>query len=80
MSGRGERDEKYEREEQIDPEWPTVEIFSPGGKFIGVRRPMNAWLNFARKPSENNLKARPRRSMKGMKKLAKLRARASASV
>ena len=78
---RHKADEKYEKEEEkIDPDWPSVEVFSPDGKFIGVRRPMNAWVNFAKKPSEKNLKSRPRRSMKGMKKLAKSRARASASV
>lgn len=75
-----EEGEWREKEEEIDPEWPKVEVFSPEGKFIGVRKPLNAWLNFAKKPSEKNLKARPRRSMKGMKKAAKLRARASASV
>ncbi|KIN02513.1 hypothetical protein OIDMADRAFT_159973 [Oidiodendron maius Zn] len=78
---RHKTDEKYEKEdEEIDPDWPSVEVFSPDGKFIGVRRPMNAWVNFAKKPSEKNLKSRPRRSMKGMKKLAKSRARAGAYV
>ena len=78
---RHKTDEKYEKEEEkIDPDWPLVEVFSPEGKFIGVRRPMNAWVNFAKKPSEKYLKSRPRRSMKGMKKLAKSRARAGASV
>jgi hypothetical protein len=65
-----------EKEEEIDPQWPTVEVFSPDGRFIGVRKPLNAWLNFAQKPSEKNRKARPRRSMKGAKKNAK---RANAS-
>ena len=74
----GEKDET--EEEEIDPAWPTVEVFSPEGKFIGVRKPMNAWLNFAKKPSEKNLNARPRKSMKGVKKLAKSKARASAFV
>jgi hypothetical protein len=59
------------KEEEIDPQWPTVEVFSPEGRFIGVRKPLNAWLNFAQKPSEKNRKARPRRSMKGAKKNAK---------
>ena len=71
--------EKESDREVIDPDWPTVEVFSPEGRFIGVRKPLNAWLNFAMKPSEKNMKARPRRSMKGAKKNAKLRARASAS-
>jgi genetic interactor of prohibitins 3, mitochondrial len=71
--------EKEREEEIIDPDWPTVEVFSPEGRFIGVRKPLNAWLNFAVKPSEKNLKARPRKSMKGAKKNAKIRARASAS-
>lgn len=66
--------------DRIDPQWPTVEVFTPGGKFAGIRRPMNAWLNFMEKPSERNTSARPRRSMKGMKKLSRQRVRAKASL
>jgi hypothetical protein len=69
---------QWEEKEEVDPDWPAVEVFSPEGRFIAVRRPMNAWLHVM-KPSEKSLKARPRRSMKGMKKAAKIRARTSVS-
>lgn len=75
MSGSEDRPSSFGEEEDVDPQWPTVEVFTPTGKFIGVRRPMNAWLNFAQKPSEKKASSRPRRSMKGMKKLTRQRAR-----
>ena len=68
-------EQENEMKEDIDPQWPTVEVFSPNGKFIAARRPMNAWVNFAEKPSEKKAGSRPRRSMKGMKKLVKQRSR-----
>ncbi|EPE32621.1 P-loop containing nucleoside triphosphate hydrolase [Glarea lozoyensis ATCC 20868] len=49
-----------------DPLWPAVEIFTPEGKYIGQRRPLNASLQIREKPS--SAKGRPRRSMKGAKK------------
>ncbi|KXJ96904.1 hypothetical protein Micbo1qcDRAFT_3987 [Microdochium bolleyi] len=58
-----------------EPVWPVVEVFSPEGKYVAVRRPMNGWeLN---KPKRNpaSEKARPRKSMKGAKKLDKQRRR-----
>jgi hypothetical protein len=67
--------EPDEEKEYVDPDWPTVEIFTPEGRFVAVRQPMNAWMLCAQKPSERNLKGRPRKSMKGMKKLEKSRAR-----
>jgi len=67
-------------EEEIDPMWPTVEVFTPRGRFAAVRQPMNAWSLCAVKPSEKKAANRPRRSMKGMKKLTKTRARAAASM
>ncbi|TAQ89120.1 hypothetical protein B7494_g2516 [Chlorociboria aeruginascens] len=56
-------------DESIDPQWPAVEVFTPGGKFIASRRPMNAWT-IASKPA-SKAKGRPRKSMKGAKKAAK---------
>jgi hypothetical protein len=53
---------------EIDPTWPAVEVFTPLGKFVGARRPMNAWLNIMKKPSGGKLQGRPRKSMKGVKK------------
>jgi len=64
----------------IETDWPAVEVFTPGGKFIGSRMPMNAWLNIANKPTKGKLQGRPRRSMKGMKKLEKQRKRISSSL
>jgi adenine-specific DNA methylase len=59
--------------EEIDPSWPTVEVFSPEGRFIASRRPMNAWLNIAGKRNKGKLQGRPRKSMKGAKKSEKLK-------
>ncbi|KAH8590281.1 hypothetical protein B0O99DRAFT_635154 [Bisporella sp. PMI_857] len=68
---------KEEAEKEASAGWPAVEVFTPEGKFIGIRQPLNAWLNVRFKPGEKNMKARPRRSMKGQKKLGKARARAA---
>ncbi|MCJ1392439.1 hypothetical protein MMC18_005306 [Xylographa bjoerkii] len=59
-------------------EYPSVEVFSPQGKHIGIRRPMNAWViggHHAAKARPGH--ARPRRSMKGVKKNLKKLARAA---
>jgi hypothetical protein len=63
-------------ENEIDPIWPAVEIFTPEGKYIGQRRPMNASLQILEKTT--NAKGRPRKSMKGAKKNEKKRKRAGA--
>jgi hypothetical protein len=40
---------------------PEVEIFSPKGKFIGIRKPMNAWLiGGPKKKPQHTQRARPR--------------------
>ena len=63
--------------ETQEVELPAVEIFSPEGKYIGVRRPMNAWLLGGQRPIPVTQRTtRPRRSMKGVKKALKLRQRA----
>ncbi|KAK2032341.1 hypothetical protein LX32DRAFT_636487 [Colletotrichum zoysiae] len=52
-----------------EPHWPVVEVWSPEGRFVGSRLPMNAWLiNKSPKPK---IKSRPRKSMKGAKKAAR---------
>jgi len=57
--------------------YPEVEVFSPNGKHIGCRRPMNGWLLGGDKPASMRQKtARPRRSMKGVKKNTKVLMRA----
>lgn len=51
--------------------YPMIEILSPDGKHIGVRRPMNAWLLGGEKSKPARGTSRPRRSMKGVKKRLK---------
>ncbi|KAL2160246.1 hypothetical protein VTH06DRAFT_1419 [Thermothelomyces fergusii] len=55
-------------EEDAEPRWPVIDVYSPDGKFIGYRPPMNAWL--LNKPRKEK-GSRPRKSTKGMKKLMK---------
>jgi len=74
---REEWDSEPGGEIEIDPSWPAVEVFSPEGKFISSRRPMNAWLHIVSKPKKGKLQGRPRKSMKGAKKAEK-RARVKA--
>ncbi|KAL3417783.1 DUF974 domain-containing protein [Phlyctema vagabunda] len=56
-------------EEEVDPSWPVVEVFSPEGRCIASRKPMNAWSFLAQKPVSS--KGRPRQSMRGAKKAYK---------
>ena len=52
--------------------FPSVEVFSPEGKHVGVRRPMSAWVHGGHHPVRGrSATKRPRRSMKGMKKTLK---------
>ena len=52
--------------------YPELEIASPEGRHVGVRRPMNGWLYSGKKPGSSRATIRPRRSMKGAKKMYKL--------
>ncbi|PSR93651.1 hypothetical protein BD289DRAFT_344776, partial [Coniella lustricola] len=62
-----ERNRPLESDNQ-EPNWPVVDVFSPEGRFIGSRRPMNAWMfNKIRKTAQTS-KQRPRKSMTGAKK------------
>ncbi|EMC96850.1 hypothetical protein BAUCODRAFT_69889 [Baudoinia panamericana UAMH 10762] len=48
---------------------PEVEVFSPEGKYIGVRRPMSAWLlGGKRKVAVHKRKVRPRMSIGMLKR------------
>lgn len=50
------------------PAFPEVEVFSPEGRGIAVRRPMNAsQLNSKRPAPSNARRSRPRRSMRSVK-------------
>lgn len=77
-------DTRYHGSSGREDEFPTpqVEIFTPEGRSVGQRRTMGAWMliHGARKPGQtktkkSSLKARPRRSMKGMKKRGKMEER-----
>ncbi|ETS78860.1 hypothetical protein PFICI_08713 [Pestalotiopsis fici W106-1] len=60
-----------------EPNWPIVDVYSPEGKFIGYRRPMNGWLLNKPRVTAASQRSRPRKSMKGAKKLEKQRRRAA---
>ena len=53
--------------------WPVVDVFSPHGKFIGARMPMNASLFIKKDNPKGGM--RQRKPMKGAKKEMKKRAR-----
>lgn len=56
---------------ESEPNWPVVDVFSPEGRYIGCRPPLNAWLyNKVRKTAETS-KKRPRKSMTGAKRRSK---------
>ena len=58
--------------EQRDDQEVQVEVFSPEGKYIGSRRPLNAWhFSGEKKTAVSKGKRRPRPSMKGSKKSAR---------
>ncbi|KAJ9149409.1 hypothetical protein NKR23_g4415 [Pleurostoma richardsiae] len=59
-----------------EPNWPVVDVYSPEGRFIGSRRPMNAWLLNKPLKTAKSTKSRPRKSMKGAKKREKTERRA----
>lgn len=51
-----------EEPENEEASWPVVDVFTPKGRFVSSRRPMNGWeIN---KPKKRKVKTRPRRSMK----------------
>ena len=67
--------------ERIEDHLPEIEVFSPHGKHIGARRSMNGWVIGGRqRPPVSRRTKRPRRSMKGVKKMLKKRHRAENNV
>ncbi|KAH6656409.1 hypothetical protein BKA67DRAFT_551838 [Truncatella angustata] len=64
-----------QRRQEGELNWPVVDVYSPEGKFVGCRRPMNGWLMNKPKNTAASQKSRPRKSMKGAKKLDKHRRR-----
>ena len=80
-SGISERKQKTVEASDEFPK-PEVEIFTPEGKHVGQRKSMGAWLllNQTRNSKEARKAthaARPRKSMKGAKKVEKLAKRAA---
>lgn len=71
LDGYGKGDSSRLEQTPANVNWPEVEVFSPEGKFIASRRPINGWLNGGPKKSSSNVKGRPRKSMKGAKKRMK---------
>ncbi|KAK4121774.1 hypothetical protein N657DRAFT_647256 [Parathielavia appendiculata] len=71
-----EKKKEGKREGEMQPKWPVIDVYSPEGKFIGYRPPMNAWV--LNKPKKET-KSRPRKSMKGVKKMEKAMRRAKES-
>ena len=71
LDGYGNGDSSRLEQTPANVNWPEVEVFSPDGKFIASRRPINAWLNGGPKKPGSNVKGRPRKSMKGAKKRMK---------
>lgn len=67
--------ESEEQRSESEPNWPIVDVYSPKGKFIGSRPPMNAWVYNKPKKSAASMRKRPRKSMAGVKKLEKQRRR-----
>ncbi|KAF4471458.1 hypothetical protein FALBO_1628 [Fusarium albosuccineum] len=65
-----------EPEPQPEPGWPAVDVYSPEGRFVGSRPPINGWLNNKPRVLAEHKRSRPRRSMKGQKKKAKAEKRA----
>ncbi|KAH7246022.1 hypothetical protein BKA59DRAFT_476988 [Fusarium tricinctum] len=61
-----------------EPSWPAVEVFSPEGRFIGTRQPLQGWIHNKPRVLPEHKRSRPRRSMKGAKKNAKAVKRAAA--
>jgi hypothetical protein len=59
--------------EELAKTMPEIEVYSPHGKFIGQRSSLSCWLLGG--PTEKKTTGRPRRSMKGVKKVEKKRRR-----
>lgn len=59
---------RKEPEPVIEPGWPAVDVFSPEGRFIGSRQPIQGWLHNKPRVLPEHKRSRPRRSMKGAKK------------
>ncbi|KAI3340274.1 hypothetical protein F4824DRAFT_416415 [Ustulina deusta] len=59
------------QEKEGELNWPIVDVYSPEGKFISYRKPMNGWMLNKPRVTAESRRSRPRKSMKGAKKLEK---------
>lgn len=64
---------------KVEPDWPAVDVFSPMGRFIGTREPIQGWLRNKPLVKPEHRTARPRKSAKGEKKREKQRKRAAST-
>ncbi|KAK3343796.1 hypothetical protein B0T25DRAFT_508798 [Lasiosphaeria hispida] len=62
-----EEEEVEEVEEELN--WPVIDVYTPEGRFVAARRPMNAWLI---NKAKETTKGRPRKSMRFVKKNEKV--------
>lgn len=72
---RGKEPEPQHKDESV-LNWPVVDVYSPEGRFVGSRPPMNAWLLNKVRKTDQTSKQRPRKSMTGAKKRDKTARRA----
>lgn len=54
-----------------EPDWPAIDVYTPKGRFVASRKPINGWENNKPRVLAEHRKSRPRRSMKGDKKMKK---------
>ncbi|KAF7551954.1 hypothetical protein G7046_g7568 [Stylonectria norvegica] len=48
--------------EAPEPNWPAIDVYSPEGRFIGCRQPINGWLNNKPRVLPEHRRSRPRRT------------------
>lgn len=54
-----------------EPLWPEIDVFTPEGRFVDSRRPIEGWMNNKPRVRPEHKRSRPRKSMKGAKKREK---------
>ncbi|KAI1111238.1 hypothetical protein F5Y14DRAFT_426249 [Nemania sp. NC0429] len=54
-----------------EPDWPVVDVYSPEGKYVSCRQPMNGWMLNKPRVTAASRRVRPKKSMKGVKKTEK---------
>lgn len=68
---------RQEEQQSYEVDLPAVDIYTPEGRFVEARKPINGWLNNKPRVLAEHKKSRPRKSMKGQKKKVKFEARAA---